>query len=270
MDLLRTLEDPALRLVHKAASQLSSETDEEPLVEEGRSQRRRYKAYTVMQKSGFQHTEVHGCLKEKCYCRYVSIMVNLCRVEIVISLGFLVHGISCPGYAQETEYQSACHMNVVAAVVGTFTGAVGLGVVHRYRWRMMLVMWLVLSIISAVGNLLSVITAGIWLDHLSKMKTRTGIVNGLSGMMLLASVAVDSIANLWYTQRIQLDLLAGVCYILTSVLVCHFWVSNSPKYQAVGKISKRPRSVRRRASRPSSGTEWKSKSDKHSRGYNVV
>uniref|UniRef100_A0A914RHA4 G-protein coupled receptors family 1 profile domain-containing protein n=1 Tax=Parascaris equorum TaxID=6256 RepID=A0A914RHA4_PAREQ len=55
---------------------------------------------------------------------------------------------------------------------------------------MMLVMWLVLSIISAVGNLLSVITAGIWIDHLSKMKTRTGLVNGLSCMMLLASVAV--------------------------------------------------------------------------------
>uniref|UniRef100_A0A915BFU4 Uncharacterized protein n=1 Tax=Parascaris univalens TaxID=6257 RepID=A0A915BFU4_PARUN len=119
MDLLRTLEDPALRLVQKGANQLSSETDEDTLIEEGCSQRRRYKAYTVMQKSGFQHTE------------YVSIMVNLCRAEIAISLGFFFHGISCPTYAHETEYQSVCHMNVVAAVVGTFTGAVGLGVVHR-------------------------------------------------------------------------------------------------------------------------------------------
>ncbi|VDK52618.1 unnamed protein product [Anisakis simplex] len=193
-------------------------------------------------------------------------MVNLCRVEILISLGFLFHGITCPGYAHENEYQGVCHMNVVAAVVGTFTGSVGLGVVHRYRWKMMLVMWLVLNIISAVGNLLSVITAGIWLDHLSKMKTRTGLVNGLSGMMLLASVAV------------------GVCYILTSVLLCHFWVSNSPKYQAVGKVSilvfkalkrgmmcfqKRSRSLRRRASRPSSGTERRSKNDKYSRTFNV-
>uniref|UniRef100_A0A915BFF3 Uncharacterized protein n=1 Tax=Parascaris univalens TaxID=6257 RepID=A0A915BFF3_PARUN len=240
MDLLRTLEDPALRLVQKGANQLSSETDEDTLIEEGCSQRRRYKAYTVMQKSGFQHTE------------YVSIMVNLCRAEIAISLGFFFHGISCPTYAHETEYQSVCHMNVVAAVVGTFTGAVGLGVVHRYRWKMMLVMWLVLSIISAVGNLLSVITAGIWIDHLSKMKTRTGLVNGLSCMMLLASVAV------------------GVCYILTSVLVCHFWVSNSPKYQAVGKISKRSRSIRRRPSRAGSGTERRSRTEKYSRSYNVI
>lgn len=54
----------------------------------------------------------------------------------------------------------------------------------------MLVTWLVLCIMSAVGDLLSVITAGIWLDHLSKMKDRTGLVSGLSGMMLLAAVAV--------------------------------------------------------------------------------
>uniref|UniRef100_A0A0M3IUJ4 G_PROTEIN_RECEP_F1_2 domain-containing protein n=1 Tax=Ascaris lumbricoides TaxID=6252 RepID=A0A0M3IUJ4_ASCLU len=112
---------------------------------------------------------------------------------------------------------------------------------------MMLVMWLVLSIISAVGNLLSVITAGIWIDHLSKMKTRTGLVNGLSCMMLLASVAVDAFIIFQQLKQLQFPtdyysainslIIVGVCYILTSVLVCHFWVSNSPKYQAVGKIS---------------------------------
>ncbi|VDK46662.1 unnamed protein product [Gongylonema pulchrum] len=59
-------------------------------------------------------------------------MVNLCRVEIAISLGFLLHGLTCPGFAQEAAYQGTCHMNVVAAVVGTGTGGVGLGVVHRY------------------------------------------------------------------------------------------------------------------------------------------
>lgn len=35
----------------------SSETDEDVLLEEGKSRMRHYKAYTVMQKSGFQHTE---------------------------------------------------------------------------------------------------------------------------------------------------------------------------------------------------------------------
>jgi hypothetical protein len=53
----------------------------------------------------------------------------------------------------------------------------------------MLIMWLIMCIISSVGNLLAVITAGVWLDHLSKMKERTGFVNGLSGVMLLGSVA---------------------------------------------------------------------------------
>uniref|UniRef100_A0AAF5PJ22 Uncharacterized protein n=1 Tax=Wuchereria bancrofti TaxID=6293 RepID=A0AAF5PJ22_WUCBA len=240
MELLKTLEDPTLRIVHKAASQMSSETDEDVLLEEGKSRMRRYKAYTVMQKSGFQHTD------------YLSIMINLCRVEIVVSLGFLIHGFTCPGFAQESAYQGTCHMNVVAAVVGATTGCIGLGVVHRYRWKMMLIMWLVLCIISAVGNLLSVITTGIWLDHLSKMKSRTGLVNGLSGMMLLCSVAI------------------GVCFILNAVMICHFWNFNSQKYQAVGKISKRPRSLIRRTSRTSSGTERKARSEKFAKGYHIV
>lgn len=47
-----------------------------------------------------------------------------------------------------------------------------------------------MCIISAVGNLLSIINAGVWLDHLSKMKDRTGFVNGLSGVMLLSAVAL--------------------------------------------------------------------------------
>ncbi|MFH4974678.1 hypothetical protein AB6A40_001387 [Gnathostoma spinigerum] len=240
MDLLRTLQDPQIGIIHKPASQMSSETDEETAVEEGRSQRRRYRAYTVMQRSGFQHTD------------YVTVMVNLCRAEIVISLGFLIHGLSCPGFGDQVAYQSTCHMNVVAAVVGTVTGGVGLGVVHRYRWKTMFVSWLVLTIISAVGNLLSIITTGIWLDQLSKLKDRTGIVNGLCGMMLLSSVAV------------------GVCFILTAVMICHFWTSNITKYQPVGKISKRSRSVRRRSSRAGSGTERKVRSDKAPMGYHVV
>ncbi|PIO59655.1 hypothetical protein TELCIR_18878, partial [Teladorsagia circumcincta] len=82
------------------------------------SERRRYKAYTVMQRSGFQHTE------------YVKIMVNLCRAELAISLAFLIHGFNCPGYPNEAEYQSTCHMNTVAALVGLLTGALGLGAVH--------------------------------------------------------------------------------------------------------------------------------------------
>ncbi|VDK72763.1 unnamed protein product [Litomosoides sigmodontis] len=240
MELLKTLEDPTLRIVHKAASQMSSETDEDVLLEEGKSRMRHYKAYTVMQKSGFQHTD------------YLSIMINLCRVEIAVSLGFLIHGFACPGFAQESAYQGTCHMNVVAAVVGATTGCIGLGVVHRYRWKMMLIMWLVLCIISAVGNLLSVITTGIWLDHLSKMKSRTGLVNGLSGMMLLCSVAI------------------GVCFILNAVMICHFWNFNSQKYQAVGKVSKRPRSIVRRTSRTSSGTERKTRSEKSAKGYHIV
>lgn len=98
----------------------------------------------------------------------------------------------------------------------------------------MLVVWLVCCIISAVGNLLSVITTGIWLDHLSKMKDRTGLVNGLSGFMLLASVAVGS--NKVYSSIFTSNI-AGVCFILTAVMICHYWNSNSPKYQAVGKIA---------------------------------
>ncbi|KAJ1362879.1 hypothetical protein KIN20_022588 [Parelaphostrongylus tenuis] len=231
MDLLRPFEEPDLRII--MPNPLSSETDEEMSA----SERRRYKAYTVMQRSGFQHTE------------YVKIMVHLCRVELAISFAFLVHGLGCPGYPDEAEYQSTCHMNTVAALVGLLTGALGLGAVHKYRWRTMLMMWLVCCIISAVGNLLAVITTGIWLDHLSKMKDRTGLVNGLSGFMLLSSVAV------------------GVCFILTAVMICHYWNSNSPKYQPVGKVAKRTR-LRRRLSRMKSGEKKEPRSG--SKGYHVV
>jgi hypothetical protein len=47
-----------------------------------------------------------------------------------------------------------------------------------------------MCIISSVANLLAVITTGVWLDHLSKIKSRTGLANGLSGLMLLGSVLV--------------------------------------------------------------------------------
>uniref|UniRef100_A0A1I7WMW7 Uncharacterized protein n=1 Tax=Heterorhabditis bacteriophora TaxID=37862 RepID=A0A1I7WMW7_HETBA len=177
MDLLRPFEEPDLRIIMPPPmvglfSQNSSETEEEMSA----SERRKYKAYTVMQRSGFQHTE--------------------------------------------------------------------------YRWRTMLIMWLVCCIISAVGNLLAVITTGIWLDHLSKMKDRTGLVNGLSGFMLLSSVAV------------------GVCFILTAVMICHYWNSNSPKYQPVGKIAKRSRSVRRRLSRMKSAEKKEARPS--TKGYHIV
>lgn len=52
-------------------------------------------------------------------------------------------------------------------------------------------MWLIMCIISSVANLLAVITTGVWLDHLNHgMKDRTGLANGLSGLMLLGSVLV--------------------------------------------------------------------------------
>ncbi|GMR47955.1 hypothetical protein PMAYCL1PPCAC_18150 [Pristionchus mayeri] len=225
MDLLRPLEDPELRIM--VPPELSSETEDDFPTD----QRRRYKAYTVMQRSGLQHTE------------YIKILVHLCKAEMLLSLAFLIHGLACPGYPTEAEYQSTCHMNTVSAIVGLVTAIVGIGAVHRYRWRTILVVWLIMCIISSVGDLLAVITTGIWLDHLSKMKERTGLVNGLSGMMLLSSVAL------------------GVCFILTAVMLCHYWSSNSPKYQPIGRVSKRSRSVRRRLSRVSSGTErTKSKS----------
>ncbi|KAI6238190.1 hypothetical protein M3Y99_00717300 [Aphelenchoides fujianensis] len=124
--------------------------------------RRRYQAYTVIQRSGFQHTE------------YVQIITHLCKAEILISLVFLAHGLSCPGFQEDNVYQGTCHINVLAALVGIFTGGVGLGAVHRFRWKNVLVMWLIMTIISSVANLLAVITTGVWLDHLSKMKERTG------------------------------------------------------------------------------------------------
>ncbi|KAI1713691.1 hypothetical protein Ddc_11843 [Ditylenchus destructor] len=238
LDFLRPIQDPNLRIMipdkhyggagTSNGSQISSANDEseegenEPILESPRA-RRHYKAYTVMQRSGFQHTE------------YVQIITNLCKAEILISFMFLIHGLSCPGFPDESSYQGTCHINVLSALVGLFTGGMGLGAVNRFRWKTVLVMWLIMCIISSVANLLAVITTGVWLDHLSKLKTRTGMANGLSGMMLLGSVLV------------------GVCFILTAVLICHYWASNSAKYQAVGRIAKRARSLRRRTSRASSG-----------------
>ncbi|VDN19402.1 unnamed protein product [Cylicostephanus goldi] len=85
-------------------------------------------------------TVTHSCLSEEIIAkeqhvfvniRYVKIMVHLCRAELAISFAFLAHGLTCPGYPKEAEYQSTCHMNTVAALVGLLTGALGLGAVHR-------------------------------------------------------------------------------------------------------------------------------------------
>uniref|UniRef100_A0A8R1E6V0 Uncharacterized protein n=1 Tax=Caenorhabditis japonica TaxID=281687 RepID=A0A8R1E6V0_CAEJA len=87
------------------------------------------------------------------------------------------------------------------------------------------------------------------------MKVRTGLGNGLSGFMLLASVAL------------------GVCFILTAVMICHYWNSHSTGYQPVQKIAKRARSLRRRLSRAKSVDKKDSRpptnipSDK---GYHIV
>ncbi|CAJ0579808.1 unnamed protein product, partial [Mesorhabditis spiculigera] len=238
MNILGPFDEPNVRLMPTSSNGVaSSETDEDLSA----SEKRKYKSFTVMQKAGFQHTE------------YVKIMLHLCNAELAISSGFMAHGMWCPGFADVAEYQSTCHMNAVAALVGIFAALIGIGAVNRFRWRTMLIMWLVMSIIAAVGNLLAVITDGIWLDHLSKMKERTAAASGLSGLMLLSSVAV------------------GVCFILTAVMICHYWNSNSPRYQPVGKFSKRSRSVRRsRLTRLSSGQERKRIQDKAIKGAHIV
>lgn len=92
-----------------------------------------------------------------------------------------------------------------------------------------------MCIISSVANLLAVITTGVWLDHLSKIKSRTGLANGLSGMMLLGSVLVGKFYHLLILPMTSIYL--GVCFILTAVLICHYWASNSTKYQAVGRMA---------------------------------
>lgn len=97
--------------------------------------------------------------------------------------------------------------------------------------------------------------SGIWLDHYSKMKVRTAIGNGLSGFMLLASVAL------------------GVCFILTAVMICHYWNSNTTGYQPVQKIAKRARSLRRRLSRAKSCDKKDARpptSNPEDKGYHIV
>ncbi|CAJ0928824.1 unnamed protein product, partial [Mesorhabditis belari] len=238
MDILGPFEEPDVRILMPGSSAAleSSETDED-LSESGK---RKYRSFTIMQKAGFQHTE------------YVRIMLHLCNAELVISSAFMAHGMWCPGFPDVAEYQSTCHMNAVGALVGIFAALIGIGAVNRFRWRTVIIAWLVMCIIGAVGNLLAVITDGIWLDHLSKMKERTALASGLSGLMLLSSVAV------------------GVCFILTAVMICHYWNSNSPRYQPVGKFSKRSRSVRRRLTRLSSGQERKRIQDKAIKGAHIV
>ncbi|KAF7627143.1 hypothetical protein Mgra_00009592 [Meloidogyne graminicola] len=232
-DFLRPIQDPTLRIMipeeiidnrynhhhqhgsannsrHGTSGQCSScydESEDENLALSPPQINRKFKAYTVMQRSGFQHTE------------YVQILTHLCKAEIFISAIYGIHGLYCPGFQQESAYQGTCHINVLSSLVGLFTGGMGIGAVHRFRWRTMLVCWLIMCIISSVANLLSVITTGVWLDHLSKLKSRTGIANGLSGLMLLGNVLV------------------GVCFILTSVIICHYWASNSTRYQPVGRIA---------------------------------
>lgn len=242
LNFLRPVQDSSLRImipgdVEKGYNQRnnwsSCNESEEELAQHSPStagNRRKFKSYTVMQRSGFQHTE------------YVQILTHLCKAEIFISLLYGIHGISCPGFSQENAYQGTCHINVLSSLVGLFTGGMGLGAVHRFRWRTMLASWLIMCIISAVANLLAVITTGVWLDHLSKLKTRTGLANGLSGLLLLGSVLVE--------------LFSGVCFILTSVLICHYWASNSTRYQPIGRIAKKNRALRRRSSKAAgSGTE---------------
>uniref|UniRef100_A0A915LR11 Cytochrome oxidase subunit I n=1 Tax=Meloidogyne javanica TaxID=6303 RepID=A0A915LR11_MELJA len=36
----------------------------------------------------------------------------------------------------ESAYQGTCHINVLSSLVGLFTGGMGLGAVHRFRWRL--------------------------------------------------------------------------------------------------------------------------------------
>lgn len=66
------------------------------------------------------------------FYRYVQIITHLCKAEVLISMIFLVHGLSCPGFPDESSYQGTCHINVLAALVGIFTGGMGLGAVNRY------------------------------------------------------------------------------------------------------------------------------------------
>jgi hypothetical protein len=72
-------------------------------------------------------------------------------------------------------------------------------------------------------------------DHLSKLKSRTGLANGLSGLMLLGNVLVGKLKFF----KFKFYYYKGVCFILTSVIICHYWASNSTRYQPVGRIAVR-------------------------------
>lgn len=121
---MRHFDDSSVRIaIDDEESQADSADSDAQLYEEFKASRaaskKSHKAYTVISRSGFQHTE------------YVTIMSQLCKAEITISVLFLIHGSICPGYPDEAAYQGACHMNIVSAIVGILTGGVGIGAVNR-------------------------------------------------------------------------------------------------------------------------------------------
>lgn len=128
---MRHFDDSSVRIaIDDEESHLDSADSDEQLYEEWKASRsggggggggtkKSHKAYTVISRSGFQHTE------------YVTIMSQLCKAEITMSVLFLIHGSICPGYPDEAAYQGACHMNIVSAIVGILTGGVGIGAVNR-------------------------------------------------------------------------------------------------------------------------------------------
>lgn len=122
----------------------------------------------------------------------LHIMCQLAKCEFVLSTILFLYGLFRPWYGTVKLYVDMCIIISVAGSTGILTCLLGFVALCKIRWKCMMIIYLVFSILSSVSYLLVLIFASIWLGELEKLKNPLKFMTHVSVLLLLSSVAIGT------------------------------------------------------------------------------
>lgn len=122
----------------------------------------------------------------------LHIMCHLAKCELFFSSVLFFYGLIRPWYSMVKTYADLCTVSTLAGVAGVFTGLFGFAAICKFRWKCLMVVYLVLSILSSVTDLLVLIFASVWLGDLGKLTSPIKFMLHITITLLLLSVAIGN------------------------------------------------------------------------------
>lgn len=151
----------------------------------------------------------------------LQLIYHLARCQILFSVAFIIYGIlkfeDYQSSSNEPDYGRMCAASLVAGCLGSTAGFLGLWAVYKFRWRGLMVAYLVAGILGSVAYLLLLIYMAAWMGILEKYDRAEKNVSK-------NNPDADSTTVFYvYLMALLLCVGTGVCFIISSAFICHLW-----------------------------------------------